>query len=77
MGIFVCKTVLDAVALLTHADGVDYFDYVRPIKANPIARAVKLADLRHNSDLSRLEAVDEKAIKRRENYLAVISILEE
>ena len=45
--------VTDAVALMTHAYGVDYFDYVRAIKANPIARKVKLADLAHNSDQSR------------------------
>lgn len=45
--------VTDAVALLTHDDSVDYFDYVRAIKHNPIARKVKLADLAHNSDQSR------------------------
>lgn len=45
--------VTDAVSLLTHKDSVDYFDYVRAIKENPIARKVKLADLAHNSDQSR------------------------
>jgi len=45
--------VTDAVALLTHTDDTDYFDYVRAIRANPIARKVKLADLSHNSDQSR------------------------
>ena len=37
--------VTDAVALLTHSDDTDYFEYVRAVKANPIARKVKLADL--------------------------------
>ena len=46
-------SVTDAVALLTHEDGTDYFDYVRAIKANPVAKKVKLADLAHNSDQSR------------------------
>lgn len=45
--------ITDAVALLTHNDEVDYFDYVRTIKDNPIAKKVKLADLTHNSDQSR------------------------
>jgi len=45
--------VTDAVALLTHRDDVDYFDYVRAIKNNPIAKTVKLADLAHNRDQSR------------------------
>ena len=45
--------VTDAVALLTHIDDTDYFEYVRNIKTNPIAKKVKLADLAHNSDQSR------------------------
>lgn len=46
--------VVEAVALLTHDDGEDYFDYVRRLKSNPVAKKVKLADLAHNSDESRL-----------------------
>ena len=45
--------VIEALRLLTHEEGVDYFDYVRKIKTNPIATCVKLADLTHNSDESR------------------------
>ena len=45
--------VIDALRLLTHDDTVDYFDYVRAIKDNPIAKKVKLADLAHNSDQTR------------------------
>lgn len=69
--------VLEAISLMTHADGVDYMDYVKEIKNNPIARVVKLADLRHNSDLTRLEVVDEKALKRRNTYQEAIAFLEE
>ena len=47
------QEVTDAVALLTHQKDTDYFDYVRAIKDNPIARKVKLADLAHNSDQTR------------------------
>lgn len=46
--------VVDAVRLLTRQPGVDYLDYVRAIKSDPIAVRVKLADLAHNSDESRL-----------------------
>ena len=52
------KEVTDAVALMTHQKGTDYFDYVRTIKENPIARKVKLADLAHNSDQSRCVGSD-------------------
>ena len=69
--------VLTAISLLTHDDKTDYMDYVRAIKDNPIAKAVKLADLKHNSDLTRLDTIDEKALKRREKYLKAIELLEE
>ena len=68
--------VIDALALLTHDDATPYMDYVRAIKENPIARAVKIADLKHNSDLSRLDAVDEKALQRAEKYRQALALLE-
>ena len=49
--------VVEAVALLTHEEGTDYFDYVRRIRSNPIALKVKLADLAHNSDTTRFAGV--------------------
>lgn len=52
------KDVTDAVALLTHDISTDYFDYVRAIRTNPIARKVKLADLAHNSDETRANGSD-------------------
>lgn len=71
------ETVVAALSLLTHDDDTDYMDYVRAIKENPVAKAVKLADLRHNSDLSRLDVVDEKALARRQKYSNAIELLEE
>ena len=71
------KSITDAIALMTHADNVAYMDYVRAIKDKPIAKAVKLADLKHNSDLTRLDTIDEKALSRREKYLKAIAILQE
>ena len=68
-------SVTGALALMTHDDSVSYLDYVAKLKDNPIARAVKLADLRHNSDLSRLDAVDEKALERVEKYRKAIELL--
>lgn len=68
--------VLSALALLTHAENVPYMDYVAAIAGDPLAAQVKLADLRHNSDLTRLDAVDENALARREKYLQAIRLLE-
>jgi hypothetical protein len=50
-------------------------DYVKVIATNPIARKVKMADLRHNSDLSRLDVVDEWALKRNEKYRRALAYL--
>ena len=68
---------VDAIAMMTHDPKVPYLEYVAKIKTNPIAKAVKLADLRHNSDLSRLDTVDEKALERVEKYRKAIRLLEE
>ena len=70
------EEALEAIALMTHDDAVPYLDYVANIRKNPIARTVKLADLRHNSDLSRLEYVDAHALARAEKYAAAIRLLE-
>ena len=50
--------VIDVLKLLTHADDVEYFTYVRAIKANPIAVKIKLADIAHNSDQTRCVGSD-------------------
>lgn len=71
------QEVMTALSLLTHDKSVPYMDYVALIKQNPVAKTVKLADLKHNSDLSRLDVVDEKALARREKYLRAIAFLEE
>ncbi len=71
------QDVLDALALMTHDDNVPYMDYVARIKENDIARTVKLADLRHNSDLTRLDEITETARKRVEKYRAAIQLLSE
>lgn len=51
------SAVIDVLKLLTHKDGIDYFDYIRAIRSNPTAVRVKLADIAHNSDETRYAAV--------------------
>lgn len=71
------EAVLEALALLTHDPIVPYMDYVKEIAKNPIATAVKIADLRHNSDLSRMdpEQIDEWALRRNEKYHTALTYL--
>ena len=69
--------ILNALKLLTHNDSVDYMEYVKEIKNNDIARKVKLADLRHNSDLSRLDVIDDYVLERLRKYQKAIEYLVE
>lgn len=69
------KPVTDALALMTHDENVPYLDYVAKLKDNPVARQVKLADLKHNSDLTRLDRIDEKAFERVEKYRKAMELL--
>jgi (p)ppGpp synthase/HD superfamily hydrolase len=84
------QAVLDALRLLTHDPAAPYMEYVQLIKdsGNHAAIAVKLADLRHNSDVSRLDAkpeedadatnegIDAKTSERLKKYKAAIELLE-
>lgn len=67
--------VLEALSLLTHEPGTPYLEYVARLKHHPIARQVKLADLRHNSDLSRLSEVTERDLSRWKRYQKAIALL--
>lgn len=74
------KEVTDALRLLTHKAGTDYFDYVRAIKQNPVALKVKLANLAHNSDETRFAGCGdipaEQLARWREKYAKARAILE-
>ncbi len=69
------KEILEAVDIITKKRGEDYQSYLNSVKKNKLARAVKLADLRHNSDLTRFTEVTEKDIKRKEKYQKAIDFL--
>lgn len=68
--------VLTAIGMLTHDKSVPYMEYIRNISRNPLARKVKLADLNHNSDLSRLPEINDKALRRLKQYRVAIELLE-
>ena len=69
------ETVVTAVQILTKQIGQDYQIYLQAVKSNPLARCVKLADLKHNSDLSRLATITEKDLERFEKYKKAINYL--
>ena len=70
------EEVIDGIVAMTRREGENYLDFVRRAKANPLARQVKLADIIHNMDLSRLDAVDADALRRLEDkYIPALKIL--
>ena len=69
------EEVLKAVDVITKKKGQDYQTYLNSVKENKLARVVKLADLRHNSDLTRLINITEKDVERREKYQKAIDFL--
>jgi len=71
------KEVTDALALMTHDDLTPYMDYVERLSHNPIAAKVKLADLAHNSDLTRLDVVREKDRERVLKYHRAMELLKQ
>ncbi|MFK3558997.1 HD domain-containing protein [Pasteurella multocida] len=62
------KTVADSVSSITKQQGENYQDYLVRVKSNEIARKVKIADLTHNMDLSRLSTITEKDLYRQRKY---------
>ena len=68
--------VMEALRLLTHDPSVPYLEYVASLKENPIARAVKLADLAHNSDPTRLPP-ELRNPEREDRYRRAMAILKD
>ena len=68
--------VIEILKLLTRDKKTDYMDYIEKIKSNSIATKVKIIDIQHNSDESRLDKVTEEDILRRDKYKKALEILE-
>ncbi|MBC3207550.1 HD domain-containing protein [Pseudomonas sp. SWRI111] len=62
------EEVLTAIASVTKAPGESYDDFVDRAAQNAIGRAVKLADLEENSDLSRIASPSWEDLERIEKY---------
>lgn len=71
------EEVVQAVGILTKKRNENYEEYILRVKQNPLARQVKLADLHHNSDLSRLANVTDRDRKRVAKYQKAIAYLSE
>ncbi len=67
--------IIEALVYLTHDKKVDYFAYIEKIKDNALAKTVKIQDLKHNLDVTRLESLDESAVNNLKKYFMAYKIL--
>lgn len=60
--------IIEGIRALTKVRGETYDEYKNRVFANEDAMRVKMADLRHNTDIRRLKGVSDKDIKRTAKY---------
>jgi (p)ppGpp synthase/HD superfamily hydrolase len=69
-------SIINSVLLLTKKDGVDYEEYLKQIKRDSRARYVKIADLKHNLNISRIPNPTDEDFKRLDKYKKSLAFLE-
>ena len=69
--------ITEAIAAITKLDGEIYEDYIARVKSNAIALKVKIADVTHNMDLSRIAKPTAKDFQRLEKYQKVLQELQQ
>ena len=67
--------ILAALDAVTKREGESYDDFVRRAAADPVGRAVKLADMADNCDLSRIADPTARDFERIEKYRAAIALI--
>lgn len=68
--------IIDILKLLTHDKKIDYMKYIEKLKSNSIAKKVKIVDVKHNLDETRLEKITKEDILRRNKYKKALEYLE-
>ena len=64
----ISERVIAGIRALTKLPGQTYDEYKEGVFANVDAMRVKMADLRHNTDIRRLKGISEKDIERMVKY---------
>jgi hypothetical protein len=69
--------VVRAVACLTKKENESYEQFIERAKENPIARKVKIEDIRDNLDLERLDELEHEDLVRIQKYHKSLQKLKE
>lgn len=67
--------VVGIVNMLTKVKSEDYMEYIRRVALDKTAKAIKLADLRHNSDITRMKGLGQKDFDRLQKYFTAYAYL--
>jgi len=70
--------IINAIDAITRRDNEKYFDYIKRVKQNNIARKVKIADIKHNMQQDRFDLIqsDKSYLSLLERYGNALRILE-
>lgn len=69
--------IAQAVMAMTHLKNETYSEYIERVAQNSLARRVKICDLEHNMNLSRLPEITAKDVERYCKYLKALEYLKE
>ncbi len=75
LGCLFSENIVKTIELLTRKSGQDYFDYINEINQSSWATKIKLADLKDNMNITRLENISDKDFQRLNKYLKAYKIL--
>ena len=70
------KCIIDALRVITKPDDMDYMDYIERISFNELASRVKIEDLKHNMDITRISNPTDYDFKRVKKYKKALEYLE-
>lgn len=62
------EQIVEAVDAITKRSGEPYDHYIKRVTENPVAKKVKIADMMHNSDISRFRNPTKKDHERCNRY---------
>ncbi len=69
------EKIVDAVNVITYRGERQYVRFIRRVKENRIAAVVKAADLRHDTDITRMDVISDQETALLQKYERALRIL--
>lgn len=71
------QEIITILELLTHRKETEYMQYIKALSVHPIAKAIKLSDIRDNSNITRLKGLRSKDFDRLQKYAVAYEYLKD